>query len=91
MTLQSSQGDVVNSEAQEMVEEKTGLHLQAHVKVGSHYESNQISWEGHSAFLIQIRNNGIQMDKKIQNPVSEHKNTAHALNFFAIQNLYISY
>ena len=38
-----------------------------------------------------IRDNGIQMDKEIQNPVSEHKNNAHALNIFAIRNLYISH
>jgi hypothetical protein len=38
-----------------------------------------------------IRDNGIQTDKEIQNPVSEHKNNAHALIFFAIRNLYISH
>jgi hypothetical protein len=38
-----------------------------------------------------IRDNGIQTDKEIQNPISEHKNNAHALNFFAIRNLYISH
>jgi len=38
-----------------------------------------------------IRDNGIQTDKEIQNSVSEHKNTAHAPNFFALRNLYISH
>ena len=45
--------DVVDSEAQEMVDEKTGLHLRARVKVGSRYESNQISWEAVQHFSFK--------------------------------------
>ena len=33
----------------------------------------------------------VQTDKEIQNLVSEHKNTVHAPNFFALRNLYISH
>jgi len=32
-----------------------------------------------------IRDNGIQTDKEIQNPVSGHKTTAYALNLFVIR------
>jgi len=45
--------DVVNSEAQKMVDERTGLHLRAHVKEGSRYESNQISWEAIQHFSFK--------------------------------------
>ncbi|KIM37166.1 hypothetical protein M413DRAFT_13521 [Hebeloma cylindrosporum] len=54
-------GDVIDDEAQEMVDEKMGLHLRAHLKVGSRYESNQISWEDVQHFslkhLQEIANN----------------------------------
>lgn len=44
---------VISGEAQKMVNEKTGLHLRAHVKDGSRFESNRISWEAVQHFSFK--------------------------------------